>query len=109
MFTAQFAIYHHVPLPSISTHDYPSSLVLFADDNDNVEDGNLKWESAMSANTFSSGKNIARPRSYREAVNDPVWGDLWKEAVDTKINALISNKIWKEVVPPPKTNIVTCK
>ena len=76
---------------------------------DNDEYGHLKWESAMSANTFSSGKNISTPRSYREAVNDPVWGELWKEAVDTEINALISNKTWKEVVPPPKTNIVTCK
>ena len=28
VFTAQFAIYHHVPPPSISTHDYTSSLVL---------------------------------------------------------------------------------
>ena len=84
-------------------------LALFADDKDNDEDGHLKWESAMSANTFSSGKNIPTPRPYREAVNDPVWGELWKEAVDTEINALISNKTWKEAVPPPKTNIVTCK
>ena len=42
-------------------------------------------------------------------MNDRVWGELWKEAVDTEINALISNKTWKEAVPPPKTNIVTCK
>ena len=29
--------------------------------------------------------------------------------MNTEIKALIGNKTWKEVVPPPKTNIVTCK
>ena len=82
-------------------------LAWYADEDD--EDGQLKWESAMSAEAPPSGKDIPTPRSYREAVNDPVWGELWKEAVDTEINALIGNKTWKEVFPPPKTNVVTCK
>ena len=66
-------------------------------------------ESAQSAGASSFERNIPEPKSYKEAVNDPVWGELWKEAVNTEIKALIGNKTWKEVVPPPKTNIVICK
>ena len=118
---ASTSIFSHVAIPKRKRSDEDSVpeepafkiprafLALFADDNNEDEDGYLKFESALSADASSFERNIPEPKSYKEAVNDPVWGELWKEAVNTEIKALIGNKTWKEVVPPPKTNIVTCK
>ena len=55
------------------------------------------------------GVEIHTPTSYAEAVGDPVWGELWKEAINAELTALASNGTWEEVVPPKGANIVTSK
>ena len=55
------------------------------------------------------GVEIHTPTSYSEAVGDPVWGELWKEAIEAELTALASNGTWKEVVLPKCASIVTSK
>ena len=49
------------------------------------------------------------PRSYREAVNDPIYGAQWQEACDNELNALAANGTWEPTVPPRGVSVVTCK
>ena len=52
---------------------------------------------------------IPTPNTYKDAVQDPVWGELWKEAINAELVALAANGTWQEEVPPKKANIVTSK
>ena len=53
--------------------------------------------------------SIPTPLTYAKAVGDPVWGEMWKEAVKAELTALAVNSTWEEVVPPKNINIVTSK
>ena len=52
---------------------------------------------------------IREPATYEQAINDPEWGHLWKDAIRAEITALMANGTWKEIVPPKGSNIVTSK
>ena len=53
--------------------------------------------------------SIPTPLTYVKAVEDPVWGEMWKEAVKAELTALAVNGTWEEVVPLKDTNIITSK
>ena len=83
---------------------------LFAHDSCDDEEA----EHALLADTdgdsrFDSKLVIPVPDSYEEAINDPVWGKLWLEAIQAELMALIANGTWETVVPPIGANIVTSK
>ena len=67
--------------------------------------------SAHTNNTTSHGINnpIPIPTSYRSAVDDPIHGAAWKEAVQTKLNAIASNDTFRIVKKPHGVNIVTAR
>ena len=52
---------------------------------------------------------IPTPTTYKQAIEDPIWGELWQEAIKAQLNALRANGTWEEVVPPKDANIVTSK
>jgi hypothetical protein len=52
---------------------------------------------------------IKIPATYREAVNDPKYGQLWKQAIIEELNSLMDNGTWEQVVPPKDANIISCK
>ena len=58
---------------------------------------------------FTNRLVIPVPESYEEAINDPIWGKLWLEAIQAELTALIANGTWDVVVPPKNANIVTSK
>jgi hypothetical protein len=45
-------------------------------------------------------QNIPIPKSYNEAINDPIYAKQWKEAIQYEIGQLLTNNTWKEEVPP---------
>ena len=49
------------------------------------------------------------PDSYKAAINDPIHGAAWREAIETEINALAANDTWEETRRPLDTNVVTSK
>ena len=53
--------------------------------------------------------SIPTPLTYAKAVRDPVWGEMWKEAVKAELTALAANSTWEEVVSPKDINIITSK
>ena len=53
--------------------------------------------------------SIPTPLTYAKAVGDPVWGEMWKEAVKAELTALAVNSTWEEVVSPKDANIITSK
>ena len=53
--------------------------------------------------------SIPTPLTYAKAVEDPVWEEMWKEAVKAELTALAVNSTWEEVVLPKDANIVTSK
>ena len=52
---------------------------------------------------------IKIPATYKEAVNDPEYGQLWKQAIIEELNSLMDNGTWEQVVPPKDANIISCK
>jgi hypothetical protein len=53
--------------------------------------------------------DIPTPLTYAEAVGDPIWGKMWKDAINAELTALAANGTWEEAVPPREANIVTSK
>ena len=49
---------------------------------------------------------IPIPTSYQSIINDPIYDTVWKEAVQTELNTIISNDIFKIVKKPEGVNIV---
>ena len=43
---------------------------------------------------------IPIPRTYDEAVNDPNYGQQWKDAIWEEINSLVANRTWTEEIRP---------
>ena len=64
---------------------------------------------ALAALEADNAQNIPTPLTYAKAVGDPVWGEMWKDAIKAELTALAANSTWKEVVPPKNANIVTSK
>lgn len=64
---------------------------------------------AAMAPMISHKQEVPIPKSYKEAVEDPKWGHLWKEAIQNELVALESNNTWTPVVPPKGANLVTSK
>ncbi len=46
---------------------------------------------------------------YKNAVQNSVWKELWKEAINAELVTLVVNEIWQEEVSFKKINIVTSK
>jgi Reverse transcriptase (RNA-dependent DNA polymerase)/gag-polypeptide of LTR copia-type len=59
--------------------------------------------------TLIAGTLIPIPRNYKEAINDPIYGEQWKEAINSEITSLQTNKTWKEEIAPTGTNLVSTK
>ena len=78
---------------------------LDADDYNNIEEA----LAAFTNGPATSKINIPTPTTYKQAVEDPVWGELWREAIQAELNALQANGTWEEIVPPKGANIVTSK
>ena len=69
----------------------------------------LKVMLALATLEADNALSIPTPLTYAKAVGDPVWGEMWKEAVKAELTALAANGTWEEVVPPKDANIVTSK
>lgn len=53
--------------------------------------------------------NIPIPKSYKEALTDPVCGEEWREAIVEEITSLEANKTWIEEISPKDTNLISTK
>jgi hypothetical protein len=67
----------------------------------------IDW--ALATTIERVNERVVIPDNYQKAVNDPQWGEMWREAVAKEIQALVSNGTWEYVVPPRGANIVTSK
>ena len=87
------------------------------DDDQDADEPSTKISRAMLAlAAFSAGEedpvtrpDIPTPATYAEAVGDPTWGEMWKDAIHAELTALTANGTWEEAVPPRRANIVTSK
>ena len=64
---------------------------------------------ALAALEADNAQNIPTPLTYAKAVGDPVWGEMWKDAIKAELTALAVNSTWKEVIPLKNANIVMSK
>ncbi|PHH49299.1 Retrovirus-related Pol polyprotein from transposon TNT 1-94 [Ceratocystis fimbriata CBS 114723] len=54
-------------------------------------------------------EHIPVPRTYRDAVNDPDWGEMWRESIKAELTALIANNTWEMVAHKEGMNLLTTK
>jgi hypothetical protein len=70
-------------------------------------------EAAMIAAALSTVHKVNHlipiPRTYEEAINDPVYGPEWLTAVRNEIRQLIANGTFQEVRKPHRVSVVTAK
>ncbi|KAI1006139.1 hypothetical protein K3495_g2087 [Podosphaera aphanis] len=52
---------------------------------------------------------ISISKTFEQAVNDQIHGKMWKNAISTKIEALLSNGTWEEQKLPTGANLVSTK
>jgi hypothetical protein len=64
---------------------------------------------ARQASDKKFDSQIPTPRTYEEAVNDPVYGPKWREAIHVEIGALIQFGTWRYVKRPKDHSVVTFK
>ena len=61
------------------------------------------------ATNYGINNPISIPTSYQSIINDSIYGAVWKEAAQTKLNTITSNDIFKIVKEPENVNIVTAR
>lgn len=68
-----------------------------------VDDEQFQMEHAMFSSVLISAAvnhDIPIPKSYHAAINDPVWGEMWKSAIDEEIKSLLANGTWEQCKLP---------
>ena len=59
--------------------------------------GDRKFEVNEQARAAREKAGIQLPKSYSEAVNDPMYGSKWREAIHKELSALISFGTWNVI------------
>ncbi|KAI1006874.1 hypothetical protein K3495_g1336 [Podosphaera aphanis] len=67
----------------------------------------VECDAAM--NVGEKAINITIPRSYKEAINDPIHSEEWRDAITEETNSLKANGTWKEEITPKDVNLVSKK
>jgi hypothetical protein len=52
---------------------------------------------------------VTIPKSYRAAINNPIYGPKWRVAIKEELKALGINSTWREEIPPKGTNLISTK
>ena len=63
----------------------------------------------LTALEADNAQSIPTPLTYVKAVEDSVWGEMWKNAIKAELTALAANDTWEEVVSLKNINIITSK
>lgn len=66
-------------------------------------------EFALRVDKRLEGEQIPIPKTYEEAVNHPIYGPRWREAIGLEIRNLIRFGTWKFVRRPIGRSVVSCK
>ncbi|KAI1003194.1 hypothetical protein K3495_g5013 [Podosphaera aphanis] len=87
------------------------AMLAILDLSDNEDDMNI--DNAFLTETLISAalvcEDVPVPRSYKQAINDPIYGKMWKEAIEEEIRALTMNQTWEEIVAPADANLISTK
>ncbi|RKF57445.1 hypothetical protein GcM3_188040 [Golovinomyces cichoracearum] len=75
-------------------------------DDDNTENALL---SDLLVSTALIRQEIPIPRTYKQAVNDPTYGKMWREVIEEEIKSLTANQTWEEVFKPYNANLISIK
>ena len=59
--------------------------------------GDYKFKINEQAHAAQEKARIRLPKSYSDAVNDPVYGSKWQEAIHKELSALISFGTWNVI------------
>ena len=51
-------------------------------------------------------RDVPVPKNAHEAVNDPMFGKLWRKSIDTEVQSMFDNKVW-EMVKLPDDRLLT--
>ncbi len=73
------------------------------------EAAELIYEIALAAKEESNPGQIPIPKTLQEAINHPIYGPKWKEAVEKELAGLASFNTWKLVKKIPGMPIISCK
>ncbi|KAI1008055.1 hypothetical protein K3495_g167 [Podosphaera aphanis] len=87
------------------------TMLAILDLSDNEDDMNI--DNAFLTKALVSAalvcEDVPVPRSYKQAINDPIYGKMWKEAIEEEIRALTMNQIWEGIVAPADANLISTK
>lgn len=53
--------------------------------------------------------NIPIPKSFKETLTDPIYGEEWREAIVEEITSLEANKTWVKEISPKDSNLISTK
>ena len=79
---------------------------------DAIENEANEWTFSIESNYDSNHENkfvIFVSKTYEQVIKNSVWKKFWFEAIQTELNALMTNDTWNVVMLFEKVNIVTNK
>ena len=79
---------------------------------DAIESETNEWTFSVRSDYDSDHENklvIFVSKTYEQVIKNSVWEKLWFEAIQTELNALMTNGTWNVVMSFEKVNIVTSK
>ena len=81
-----------------------------ADNDESDYDISMSW-TLFNIDEFNLSKivRILTLNIYKNAVQNSVWRELWKEVINAELVTLVINEIWQEEVSLKKINIITSK
>jgi hypothetical protein len=53
--------------------------------------------------------NLDKPRTYKEALNDPIYGSQWERPTKDEMASIMKNGTWTLVPRPMDRKVVLCK
>ncbi len=79
-------------------------------DDESDSDASMSW-TLFNINESDSFKaiKILTLNIYKDVMQNSVWEELWKKAINAELVMLVVNEIWQEKVSLKKINIVTSK
>ena len=77
---------------------------------ENSSDGLVRPVHLESAKSVTETSNkVQKPNTHDEAINDPVYGNRWREVIDEELWNLDSHQTWSYTLIPQERKAIGCK
>ena len=75
----------------------------------NPADGLVRPARELAKSVTKTSSKVQEPKTYDEAINDPIHGNRWRKAIDEKLWNLDLHQTWTYTLLPTGKKEISCK